>query len=62
VRDRGSRHYRYFKVKGDDGNLYVLRLDEDQAEDLIMFQSAERQALAAHPHASHDSKKGIDGA
>jgi hypothetical protein len=33
--------YRYFKLKGDDGNLYILRLDESQMEwELIMFQSA----------------------
>jgi hypothetical protein len=32
-------HYRYFKLKGDDGNLYILRLDEARAEwELIMFQ------------------------
>jgi hypothetical protein len=32
--------YRYFKLKGDDGNLYILRLDETRLEwELIMFQS-----------------------
>lgn len=32
--------YRYFKLKGDDGNLYILRLDERQLEwELILFQS-----------------------
>ncbi len=32
-------HYRYFKLKGDDGNLYILRLDEARAEwGLIMVQ------------------------
>ena len=25
-------NYRYFKFKGDDGNLYILRLDEARAE------------------------------
>jgi hypothetical protein len=53
--------YRYFKVKGEDGNLYVLRLDESEGDwELIMFQSAESQALAshAHPHPRHDSKEG----
>lgn len=31
----------YFKVKGDDGNLYIVRLDENRAEwDLVLFQSA----------------------
>jgi hypothetical protein len=53
--------YRYFKVKGEDGNLYVLRLDESEGDwELIMFQSAESQALAshAHPHPRHDSEEG----
>jgi hypothetical protein len=32
--------YAYFKVRGDDGNLYILRLDEAQdAWELTMFQS-----------------------
>jgi hypothetical protein len=32
--------YCYFKVKGDDGNLYILRLDEARDEwELTMFQS-----------------------
>lgn len=32
--------YCYFKVKGDDGNLYIVRLDENRAEwDLVLFQS-----------------------
>jgi hypothetical protein len=32
--------YRYFKVKGDDGNVYILRLDEPSREwELTMFQS-----------------------
>jgi hypothetical protein len=36
--------YRYFKVRGDDGNLYVLRRDESRAEwELIMFQRAKLQ-------------------
>ena len=55
--------YRYFKVKDEEGNLYVLRLDESEADwELIMFQSAESQALAAHmhvhPHPRHDSEEG----
>lgn len=36
--------YCYFKVKGDDGNLYILRLDEPRDEwELTMFQ---RQAIS----------------
>jgi hypothetical protein len=32
--------YRYFKVKGDDGNVYILRFDEPRSEwELTMFQS-----------------------
>ena len=31
--------YYYFKVKGDDGNLYILRLNEARREwELTMFQ------------------------
>jgi hypothetical protein len=30
----------YFKVKGDDGNVYILRFDEPRREwELTMFQS-----------------------
>lgn len=37
--------YRYFKVRGEDGNLYILRLDEMRAEwELIMFQSPQPEA------------------
>ncbi len=48
--------YAYFKVRGDDGNLYILRLDEaDDAWELTMFQSPSAEALAtirppARPH------------
>ena len=52
--------YRYFKVKDADGNLYVLRYDEGLEDwDLIMFQTEEAQALAAHPsaHSSCDSEE-----
>ena len=31
--------YRYFKVKGDDGNVYILRFDEPSRWELTMFQS-----------------------
>lgn len=34
--------YRYFKVRGDDGNLYILRLDEVGAEwSLTLFLRAD---------------------
>jgi hypothetical protein len=43
--------YYYFKVKDDDGNLYILRLDEARRDwELTMFQSLPAQALAAVPH------------
>lgn len=36
-----GRDYRYFKVKGDDGNLYILRFNEGRADwELTMFQTA----------------------
>ncbi len=36
--------YRYHKVKGQDGNLYILRLDEGRAEwELTMFQRPEAE-------------------
>jgi hypothetical protein len=55
--------HRYFKVRTADGGVYVLRYDEDRNDwELILFQSAEWQDLAAHPFASHDAKKGIDAA
>ncbi len=39
--------YRYHKVKGHDGNLYILRFDEDGAEwELTMFQSASAEGFA----------------
>ena len=35
-----GRDYYYFKVKGDDGNLYILRRDDARhAWQLTMFQS-----------------------
>jgi hypothetical protein len=39
--------YCYFKVKGEDGNLCILRLDEGRAEwELTMFQSAQAEPFA----------------
>lgn len=43
-------HDRYFKVKGDDGHLYILRLDESRKEwELTMFQSAQSEAVQPIP-------------
>lgn len=39
--------YRYVKLKGDDGGVYILRFDEIRNEwAMIMFASARSQALA----------------
>ena len=44
----GTDH-RYCKLKGGDGALYILRLDENRYEwSLTMFASQEAQAIAAH--------------
>lgn len=40
--------YRYVKVRGDDGNFYILRFNEDRAEwELTMFERARSDAAAA---------------
>jgi hypothetical protein len=39
-----GRNDRFFKVRGADGSLYILRFDELRTEwELIMFQSPEAQ-------------------
>jgi hypothetical protein len=44
---------RYFKVRGNDGNLYILRLDEvGSVWELIMFQSAQSEATPADFHSA----------
>jgi hypothetical protein len=41
-------HYRYIKVQGRDGGLYILRFDELRAEwALTMFRSARAQIRMA---------------
>jgi len=44
--------YCYFKIKGNDGNLYILRFDESRAEwQLMMFQSHSRaKPISTHLH------------
>ena len=38
--------HRYFKVRCDDGNVYILRLDERRAQwELILFQTPRGDAL-----------------
>ena len=42
--------YRYFKVRGDDGNLYILRFDDMRAEwDLTLFQSGRAEESPVPP-------------
>jgi hypothetical protein len=53
--------YAYFKVRGDDGNLYILRFDETHdAWELTMFQSpsAETFATIRPPARPHGNGKG----
>ena len=41
--------YRYFKVKTDDGNLYILRFDEARRDwDLTMFKPPPRILKSLH--------------
>jgi len=48
-----GENYRYVKVKGDDGNLYILRLDETlKAWELTMFQRRQEQS-ATPPRNDH---------
>jgi hypothetical protein len=46
-----GRHYSYFKIKGDDGAIYVIRHDEGRAEwELTLFQrGAPSMARSASP-------------
>ena len=42
--------YCYFKVRGDDGNLYILRLDEARDWwELTMFRSPRADTRSARP-------------
>lgn len=44
--------YRYCKVKGSDGALYILRFDEIRSDwHLTMFASARAQAATMHTRA-----------
>ncbi len=54
--------YRYFKVKGDDGNQYILHLDETRAEwDLTLFQSARAEGLSLQPKAGQRRRARLKG-
>jgi hypothetical protein len=42
--------YAYFKVRGDDGNLYILRLDEARdAWELTMFRHPRAETITDVP-------------
>ena len=42
--------YRYFKVMGEDGNLYILRVDDTCAEwELTLFQSTRPEETPLPP-------------
>jgi hypothetical protein len=47
--------YCYLKIKGDDGNLYILRVDESRAEwELTMFQSPNAHSTHLHSRVTPD--------
>ena len=51
---------RYFKLMGDDGNLYILRLDEGRSEwELILFQSPHYRELSADIRAGKERGDGV---
>ncbi|GFO83394.1 MAG: hypothetical protein A49_30210 [Methyloceanibacter sp.] len=53
-------HDRYFKVRGHDGNTYILRLDEARTEwELIMFQSPQSEAVPTDFHAIKEPSGGV---
>jgi len=55
-----GRDYYYFKVKGDDGNLYILRLDEARRDwELTMFQSPPAQSHSAIHHEGQKRGNGM---
>jgi hypothetical protein len=50
--------YCYFKIKGNDGNLYILRFDEGRAEwELTMFQSPAAHSTHPAPRAAPDARE-----
>lgn len=51
--------YRYFKITGSDGNLYILRHDEPRGEwDLTLFQRGQLQAGQSAPGANGENTGG----
>ncbi len=42
--------YRYVKLRGEDGNLYILRLDETGAQgELTLFKSPRGETMPVQP-------------
>jgi hypothetical protein len=51
--------YRYFRVEGDDGNVYILRLDEPSGVwELTMFQ---RQAETLATQVTREKRRRANG-
>lgn len=45
-----GRDHVYFKVKGADDNVYILRLDETDATwEMTMFQTPQAEDIVSHP-------------
>ena len=52
--------YCYFKLRGGDGNLYILRLDQGSGEwELTMFERARSQAVTPHLHSYEGSIESV---
>ena len=52
--------YRYVKVRGNDDNVYILRLDEARAEwELTMYQRSQSQGAAAILNPVSQPKGGV---
>lgn len=50
--------YRYVKLRGKDGNLYILRLDQTGAEwELTLFQSPRGETMPVQPAAGKKRAK-----
>jgi len=50
-----GQDYCYLKIKGNDGNLYILRVDESRAEwALTMFQSPGAHSTHLHSKVTPD--------
>ena len=51
--------YRYFKVKGDDSNHYILRFDENDGKwELTMFESERGREVASRSRSEWEARCG----